>query len=420
MPGSWSSWKRALSCKTDRDEVVEPPKIIISASGNKRIQTSAMGLHKANSKKHYHNNSGNCSKSLLNLRDVIHGNTRVVHKQCSPRSQTTSDDCLRQQVSPEYIYCDTRSSSGGTPSDVGSVFGRCNSRSGSLTSTPLSHASYVFRGTPLRKLSGCYDCNMAYETLDSMQMVYKDSSLHGSYCGSPKAGCPKCGETFSKAEALEAHHITQHAVTELSKGDSSRNVVEIIFRTSWLKKNELPCGKIERILKVHNTQRIVAKFEEYRDAVKMRAAKMQKKHPRCMADGNELLRFFGTYLQCQLGAQGASNLCLNPNCHCCQLIRSGFHSRREAGKGIYTTATSGKAHDSISLPEDDLKGKRAMLVCRVIAGRTYKAVDTEDVTFLPSGYDSIAGESGPYANIDELLVFSSRAVLPCFVVIYKV
>lgn len=208
------------------------------------------------------------------------------------------------------------------------------------------------------------------------------------------------------------------SVTELNKGDSSRNVVEIIFRTSWLKK-ELPCGKIERILKVHNTQRIVAKFEEYRDAVKARAAKMTKKHPRCMADGNELLRFYGTFLQCQLGAHGASNLCLMPNCHCCQLIRSGFHAKKEAGRGIYTTATSGKAHDSIALPEDDLKGKRAMLVCRVIAGRTHKALDNEDLTFLPTGYDSIAGESGPYANIDELLVFSSRAVLPCFVVIYK-
>ncbi|KAL3692928.1 hypothetical protein R1sor_006579 [Riccia sorocarpa] len=413
MPGSWSSWKRALSCKTDRGEVVEPPKIITSSG--KRIQASGVRL-KANSRKHY--NSGNCSKSLMNLRDVIHGNTRVVHK-TSPRSQFASDDCFRhQQVSPD-LFCDTRSSSGETPSDVGSIFGRCNSRSGSLTSTPLSHTSYVFRGTPLRKLSGCYDCNMAYETLDSMHMVYKESSLHGSYCGSPKAGCPKCGETFSKADALEAHHITQHAVTEMNKGDSSRNVVEIIFRTSWLKK-EKPCGKIERILKVHNTQRIVAKFEEYRDAVKSRAAKLQKKHPRCMADGNELLRFFGTYFQCQLGAQGTSNLCLMPNCHCCQLIRSGFHSKKEAGKGIYTTATSGKAHDSVSLPEEDLKGKRAMLVCRVIAGRTYKALDTDDVTFLPSGYDSIAGESGHYANIDELLVFSSRAVLPCFVVIYQV
>ncbi|KAF3780120.1 hypothetical protein EJ110_NYTH29527 [Nymphaea thermarum] len=84
-----------------------------------------------------------------------------------------------------------------------------------------------------------------------------------------------------------------HRVTELVEGDSSRKIVEIICRTSWL-KSEGHCGRIERVLKVHNMQKTLARFEEYREMVKIKANELPKKHPRCLADGNELLRFYGT------------------------------------------------------------------------------------------------------------------------------
>lgn len=66
--------------------------------------------------------------------------------------------------------------------------------------------------------------------------------------------------------------------------------------------------------------------------------------------------------------------------------------------------------------------KRAMLVCRVIAGRVGcdpGYVDKED-----SGFDSLVGrKNGSHMRLDEedeLLVFNSRAVLPCFVIVYTV
>ena len=34
-------------------------------------------------------------------------------------------------------------------------------------------------------------------------------------------------------------------------------------------------------------------------------------------------------------------------------------------------------------------------------------------------YDSVAGSAGVYSNLEELLVFNPRAILPCFVVVYK-
>lgn len=227
--------------------------------------------------------------------------------------------------------------------------------------------------------------------------------------------CPECGEIFLKAETLEHHRSVRHAVCELGPDDTSKNIVEIIFQSSWLKK-EAPVCKIDRVLKVQNTPRTISKFEDYRDTIKTKATRLSKKHPRCLADGNELLRFHCTTLMCSLGLNGSSNLCNSiPTCSVCSIIRNRFKvaTGGVSTKGILTTATSGKAHDSADMLVH--RGKRAMLVCRVIAGRVKRKAE------LPGSvddYDSVAGDSEVYSNLDELHIFNPRAILPCFVVIY--
>lgn len=207
------------------------------------------------------------------------------------------------------------------------------------------------------------------------------------------------------------------AVSELGPEDSSRNIVEIIFKSSWLKQNSPMC-KIERILKVHNTQRTIQRFEDCRDAVKTRALNSTRKNPRCAADGNELLRFHCTTLSCNLGSRGSSTLCGSvPGCSVCTIIRHGF--RGKECKGVRTTASSGRAHDSLKNCTDE---RRAMLVCRVIAGRVRRVTDdapSEEDSVSGGSYDSVAGYTGVYSNLEELFVFNPRAILPCFVVIYK-
>lgn len=117
------------------------------------------------------------------------------------------------------------------------------------------------------------------------------------------------------------------------------------------------------------------------------------------------------------------------------------------GKGILTTATSGKAHDKAGfsgeeegdhkdkdeneIEEKKSKEKRAMLVCRVIAGRVKKNVDQSNnngggnsstSTMMGNNmeeYDSVVEEVGAYSNLEELYVFNPRAILPCFVVFYS-
>lgn len=206
-------------------------------------------------------------------------------------------------------------------------------------------------------------------------------------------------------------------MSELGPDDSSRNIVEIIFKSSWLKKDNPTC-QIERILKVHNTQRTIQRFEGFRDSLKTRA----KRNARCAADGNELLRFHSTALACSLGAGGSSSLCGSvPACGACTIIRHGFQGNKKVS-GILTTASSGRADDYLG---GSGTTRRAMLVCRVIAGRVKRvdeiAAADEDATAAPAArsYDSLAGCAAAYSNMEELYVFSSRAILPCFVVIYK-
>lgn len=117
---------------------------------------------------------------------------------------------------------------------------------------------------------------------------------------------------------------------------------------------------------------------------------------------------------CSLGLNGSTNLCNSiPQCNVCSIIKNGFKVAGDVtGNRILTTATSGKAHDKAGVSEDD-SDKRAMLVCRVIAGRVKKNMEgnMED-------YDSVAGDVGVYSNLDELYVSNPKAILPCFVVIY--
>lgn len=237
------------------------------------------------------------------------------------------------------------------------------------------------------------------------------------------------------------------AVSELGPEDTSRNIIEIIFQSSWLKKQSPVCA-VDRILKVHNAPATLARFEAHRDAVKAKALMISSSGSgsgggggaRCTADGNELLRFHCAALACSLGLRGATHLCDHASCAACAIVRDGFVVAPGAGAGVRTMATSGRAHDAVAVEyEDGGERRRAMLVCRVIAGRVKRpaqekeaaAPESEKKDDLPpemetktaeeeeDEYDSVAGSAGVYSSMDELEVFNPTAILPCFVVVYK-
>ncbi|ESQ51478.1 hypothetical protein EUTSA_v10016804mg [Eutrema salsugineum] len=245
--------------------------------------------------------------------------------------------------------------------------------------------------------------------------------------------CTSCGEVFPKINLLEHHIAVKHAVSELIDGESSTNIVKIIFKSGWPEQgNKIP--EIHRILKVHNSQKILTRFEEYREFVKAKAARSgggrRWDDERCVADGNELLRFYCSTFMCDLGQNGNSSLCGHQYCSICGIIGSGFSPKLD---GIATLATGWRGH--VAVPEEVeeefgfMNVKRAMLVCRVVAGRVGCDLipDDDDVDKSDGGFDSLVGQgtrskSGALLRIDdeELLVFNPRAVLPCFVIVYTV
>ncbi|XP_052151085.1 uncharacterized protein LOC127769533 [Oryza glaberrima] len=265
----------------------------------------------------------------------------------------------------------------------------------------------------LRGLSGCYECRAI--NVEPMSRRYPRPR---ELCA-----CSQCGEVFTKADSLEHHQAIRHAVSELGPEDSGRNIVEIIFKSSWQKRDR-PICQIDRILKVHNAARTVARFEAYRDAVRTRC---RATAARAAADGNELLRFHPAALACPLGLNGATSLCDDDDaCGVCAAIRHGFAPWAGAHPlGVRTTASSGRAHDcgAAAAAAQQAGGCRAMLVCRVIAGRVRRNDDDGGAEEEEGAFDSVAGDeaaSSVYGNLEELFVANPRAILPCFVVIYRV
>lgn len=159
------------------------------------------------------------------------------------------------------------------------------------------------------------------------------------------------------------------------------------------------------LFKIQNGTRAVSRFEEFRGAVKDRAAAAApaegsnwEENARCVADGNEVMRFY-----C-LGPTADGGGSYDGAAGCAW----SFPERK--GSAICTFSGSGEAHENAG----GSRGRRAMLVCRVIAGRVSKQLGFLDSLLDKRvAFDSVSGNNG------ELLVFDSRAVLPCFLIIYK-
>ncbi|KMT12531.1 hypothetical protein BVRB_5g097800 [Beta vulgaris subsp. vulgaris] len=182
------------------------------------------------------------------------------------------------------------------------------------------------------------------------------------------------------------------SVTELQMGHPSRNVVEIIFHTRWGPKGF--SGRVEVVFKIQNLGRTLGRFEEYREYIKSRVH-LGSGSGRCVADGNEMMRFH----------------CLGPTSVMMDGC-DGFCEKINGSKGATSVCTysgSGAAHESAG----GGLGLRAMVVCRVIAGRVSKRVGLGSGSTELGEFDSVSTENG------ELFVFDSRAVLPCFLVVYK-
>ncbi|RVW94714.1 hypothetical protein CK203_029852 [Vitis vinifera] len=74
-----------------------------------------------------------------------------------------------------------------------------------------------------------------------------------------------------------------------------------------------------------------------------------------------------------------------------------------------------ESFESIEVYDEDPSIRKALIVCRVIAGRVHRPLENIQDMAGQSGFDSLAGKVGLYSNIEELYLLNPRALLPCFV-----
>jgi len=145
-------------------------------------------------------------------------------------------------------------------------------------------------------------------------------------------------------------------------------------------------------------------------------------------DGNPRRRYHGTIRTCRLGDTSNNGvLCRLSTCNMCGIIRSSYQvayvGKRtnfgRFGNGIYTTATSSKAHDYyMGSPSPNW----ALLLNDVVMGKTVKLTkQNQSLTKPPGRYDSVVGEPTTRGdlNYDESVVYRNDAIRPSFLIIYN-
>ncbi|XP_057962116.1 uncharacterized protein LOC131153682 [Malania oleifera] len=423
MPALWLTLKGSLNCKSKPSDVHDP-------SGSTKKNNPGKG--------------NGCSKSISNLKGAVHGNRKRTRQRQPPSSSPRSIGSSEiHNPKPNGVVL-RNSSSGGEVKQKGLGEGIVSSPVLEGTSRPETPCGCPrarssrpslkldpsYPSTPPRGHSGKEGSSSGGSAVSGGRVDSGDGSgrqsvtrmvaaLRTECDASPNLTCQKCGKQLEEFGGIDSHRPSKNAITELVEGESSRRIVEIICRTSWFKSEDITYEWIDRVLKVHNRQNTLDQFEEYREMVKLKASKLATKHPRCLADGNELLRFYGTTIACSLGTNGSSSLCNLENCSVCQILRHGFSAKKESNGvlGVFTTSTCDRAFETIEPLEENQPMRKALMVCRVIAGRVHKPLENFQELDSQSGFDSLAGKLCEHSNIEELYLLNPRALLPCFVVI---
>ena len=239
MPTVWFSLKKSLHCKSEPSDVHDP---------KSRKQLSTILTRKAG-------RSG-CSRSIANLKDVIHGSKRHLEKppSCSPRSIGSSEflNPITHEVILSNSRCELKISGfggfqegfgggggGGGVNSGGSGGGgvgvlSANGSNGGSGSTfvgtlrpgtpgPGGHPTMHYfnpsvrtSSTPPRKSPFLASDREGSGIFGGGGGIHSSNrvSLETDSNGSSTVTCHKCGEQFSKWEAAEAHHLSKHAGKE--------------------------------------------------------------------------------------------------------------------------------------------------------------------------------------------------------------
>lgn len=235
-PTVWFALKKSLHCRSEPSEVHVPrPKVGPTSTGGGGHLSSLVTKRAAP-------RSG-CSRSIANLRDVIHGSKRHPGQPpgCnSPRSIGSSE--FLNPIAHEVVLSTNDSS-------------RCELKITGFDPAPAGHdsdeaASFVGTlrpGTPGPAWAAHHGLQYSASCRASVRVTPPRSPLsnvlperNGSVAPAHRASvdetatksnkgssggltCHRCGDHFTKWEALEAHHLSKHAGEPLFGGGTVRS-----------------------------------------------------------------------------------------------------------------------------------------------------------------------------------------------------
>lgn len=193
MPAFWFSVKRSLNCKLEPSDVHDPQ--ATNESNPKTVHTRKTTSSSTTS---------GCSRSLSNLREVIHGSKRHTEKppSSSPKSLESSDFLNTHDV----VLSDTKYEL------------KITGFGGNIS----SKASSSFRETQKLRTPGPGGHDSLRRSYSCRRIIYGDSPIHGICSSKPRSSldvdfqgsslvCRKCHESFKNLDSFEAHHFSNHA-----------------------------------------------------------------------------------------------------------------------------------------------------------------------------------------------------------------
>ena len=187
------------------------------------------------------------------------------------------------------------------------------------------------------------------------------------------------------------------------------------FRKSWAEKKG-SCPTVKVVLAIVNP-RVSKRFDEYVKTLPMKHQLIEQ-------------YYHGTSRLCSIGEAQYLQLCGNSRCGACGISKSNFQSSRigrdrwqRFGNGFYLAPNSSKSHDYTARGTQGQM--QAMFVCDVAPGNKYNLrYNCIDLAGPPEGYHSVYGHCAYFGhfgnlNYEELVVFSSDAICPRYLLLYS-
>lgn len=236
IPTVWFSLKKSLHCKSEPSDVHDPK----STTKQQHLSTISTkrnsGISSSGGAAVCGGGLSGCSRSIANLKDVIHGSKRHFEKPpiSSPRSIGSNEflNPITHEVILSNSTCELKITGVGdmaSPAGAADSGGGGGGGGGGGNGRSTTYVGMLRPGTPMHYLnhSASYRSqtrkgSFALSERDrggeglvgfhsnrrvSLEMN-RESPING---GNSSVSCHKCGEQFNKLEAAEAHHLSKHA-----------------------------------------------------------------------------------------------------------------------------------------------------------------------------------------------------------------